>query len=160
MGITMGVTPLQGVLILWLLYCSSVLAVRVVANDDPRYEQSTWNCTTLLRTPLASDASNMPVVVWERYNCTGHGPRFWDLPIGGRLTGDSDLSRVPRPKQWKVGPMVFNVIRANLSVAGVQVRPAAASRSAPNMLQVRLRSMYHSIIQFESNRFWVESVCA
>ena len=62
---------------------------------------STWNCTTLNQSSISPDAS------WTRSECVG------ETPLG------------------KVGPMTFNVVRADLTKGGLALLPAVASSSPP-----------------------------
>jgi hypothetical protein len=54
--------------------------------------------------------------VWKRLNCTGSGEAHTWIP--------------PFTESWAVGPMIFNLVFANLSAKGVSLQPALA----PNML--------------------------
>lgn len=68
---------------------------------------STWNCTTLLDESIVKDAAlgNRSVLSWSRVNCTG------TTPLG------------------PVGPMVFNILTANLVSQKLFFTPMTANTS-------------------------------
>lgn len=93
----------------------------------PRAPQSTWECVPLAVVQVT------PAVLWERENCTGTTP-------AGR-----------------VGPLVFNIVRADLSDAHVRVRAARADPAHnPPLQDVRTiaQSVPRAVAAVNGGFFW------
>ena len=135
----------------------------VAAAADPRYAKSTWSCSTVTQTALAPDGS----IVWSQLNCTGTGPRSIDFDLvhrGGAHRGisipivaDELRGAAALLPDWHVGPMIFNVVTANLTAPGVGVRAAATPTSVMYQLQTipdMSANVPNSVAGINGGYFW------
>jgi hypothetical protein len=87
-------------LVLYIAFAESLGAARALPSPFDATAVSTWSCTTLNESAISPDAN------WTRTECSG------ETPLG------------------KVGPMIFNIVRAGLS-GGLALVPAVSSATPP-----------------------------
>jgi hypothetical protein len=124
----------------WLVLCITfaqlLCAARALPPPFDSTAVSTWSCATLNETAISPDAN------WTRTECSG------ETPLG------------------KVGPMIFNIVRAGLS-GGLALVPAVSS-AAPPLQPLTLIAAEHpgALAGINGGYFWrvddstfVDNVC-
>ena len=126
-------------LLSFFLACASLpLAIDTkTLHDLQSHAKSTWNCTTLNESSIAADAT------WTQAECSG------DTPLG------------------KVGPLRFNIVRADLTKGSLALLPAVSNASPPLQTLTDISAENaHTIAAINGGYFWrvddasfIDNVC-
>jgi hypothetical protein len=120
--------PCLPLLLSFFLACASLLLTTATAaplSDLHLHAVSTWNCTTLNESSIAADAT------WTQAECSG------ETPLG------------------KVGPLTFNIVRADLTKGSLALIPAVSNASPPLQTLTAISAEHpHAIAAINGGYFW------